>query len=93
MDSTIKLVLQYTMHNDLKSGRKLVVRNGVPHKLMNMAGSSFYPSNHLDFHFDVALLQHYVRLASDPILQKIIQLLRKITPLDEDENIGLSIAL
>ena len=68
---TIELVLQHVMDNDLKAGGKLVISNGDPHQLMNTTGSRFWLSNHLAFHFDAAFLQHYVRSASDPILQKI----------------------
>ena len=86
MYSTIELVLQIVIDNDLKAGGKLVICNGNPHQLMNITGSSFWHSNHLAFHFDIALLQNCVRSAGDPILQKIFQLLRKLTPSDEDEK-------
>ena len=92
MCSTIELVLQHVMDNDSKAGERLVISNRNPHQLKNTTKSKFWLYNHLAFHFDVALLHHYVRFASDPILQKILQLLRKIKPLDEDEKIGLAIA-
>ena len=71
MYSTIELVLQHVMDDDLKAGGKLVISNRNPHQLMNTTESKFWLYNHLAFHFDVALLQYYVRSASDPILQKI----------------------
>ena len=39
--STIELVLQHVMDNDLKAGGKLVISSGDPHQLMNITGSSF----------------------------------------------------
>ena len=84
--STIELVLQHVMDNDLKASGKLTISNGDPHQLMNIGGSSFWLSNHFTFQHDVALLQHYVRAASDPILQKILHLLRKIKPLSKEEK-------
>ena len=62
-----------------------MISNGDPHQLMNITGSSFWLSNHFTFQFDVALLEHYVTSARDPVLQKILKLLRKITPLEKDE--------
>ena len=65
------------MYNDLKAGGKLVIINGDPHQLMCTTGYISCLSNNLAFQFDVVLLHHYVRKASDPFVQKIIQLLKK----------------
>ena len=76
MYSTNELVLQHLMDNDFKACGKLVTSNGDSHQLMNIKGLSFWLSNHLAFHVDIALLRHYVRSASDPTLQNILQLLK-----------------
>ena len=47
--STVELVLQHTMNNDLKAGNKLIISNGDPHQLLNINGSSFWLSNHFIF--------------------------------------------
>ena len=84
--STLEIISQHIMDNNNRSGGKLILCNGDPFQLTNISGSSFWLSNHLLFNFDVALLQHYVRSATDPILQKILQLLRKSSKLDQNER-------
>jgi len=53
---------------------------------MSITRSSFWLSNHFVFQCDIALLEYYVQSTSDPVLQKILQLLRKTTHLDKDEK-------
>ena len=75
--STLEIVLQHVMKNDLKVGGMLIISNGNPFQLININGSSFWLSNNFHFQYDVALFNHYVRSADDRILKKILQLLRK----------------
>jgi len=47
--STIELVLQHVIENDVKADIKLVINNKDPYQLMNITESSFWLSNYFVF--------------------------------------------
>ena len=76
--------MKHLMNNDMKMGGKLVISNGDPFQLQAINGRSMWLSTHFLFQYDVLLLEHYVRSRSDPKLQELLTLLRKIDHTEVD---------
>ena len=82
--SSTEVVNQHIHQNDRKFGGVLTIASG-HHVHLSLNGSRISLSSFMLFQFHVSLLQHFVRVASDHVLQKILNYLRKENPLEEDE--------
>ena len=82
--SSTEIVNQQIHQNDRKFGGVLTIASS-DHVQLSLNRSRVCFSNFMLFQFDVALLQHFDRAASDPVLEKTLNLLRKEDPLEEDE--------
>jgi predicted GIY-YIG superfamily endonuclease len=77
MFAVLDSVMKYVMSCDLPFGGKLVIANGNHVQLQPIEGRPFWMSTHFMMSFDAIVLKEYVRMANDPTLQNILQLLRK----------------
>ena len=80
MDNAMK----YLMSNDLSMGGKLIIADGDPYQLSPITGNLIWMSTHLLFSFDIFMLKYYVRSSSDPVLQSILEIMRKSEVTDDD---------
>ncbi|CAG0901954.1 unnamed protein product [Cyprideis torosa] len=86
MFAVLDSVMKYVMSCDLPFGGKLVIANGNHVQLQPIEGRPFWMSTHFMMSFDAIVLKEYVRMANDPDLQHILQLLRKPIMIGEERK-------
>jgi predicted GIY-YIG superfamily endonuclease len=78
MYGVIDSVMRRITNNNAPMGGKLVIANGDSRQIPPCDGDPFWTSFHLVTDFKILNLNHFVRSASDPILQRCINVFNKI---------------
>jgi hypothetical protein len=85
MFSSLDMIMQKVMNNNLPWGGKLLIASGDHKQLSPIDGHPIWTSPHMLTTFTMLRLNNYVRSAEDPALQRAIDLIRVSCPTPADK--------